>query len=368
MAFSFFKSKKKEKATDSRYINLTVKEVIRETEDAVTLVFDQPESGNLSYKPGQFITLIITIDGKKIRRAYSLCSSPFLNEDPAVTVKAVEGGAMSNYINNQVKAGDVIEIMEPMGSFTPEISATNKKHLYLVAGGSGITPMLSIAKSILKEEPESKVSLVYANRDEKSIIFKSIIEGLSSEYEDRFDVTHSLENPPGDWGGLSGWLDIEKLKSSFEKAENDAYDLVEYYTCGPQPMMDIVMDTCKELGIADEHKHMESFVAGNTSPKDIIVDEEGALAEREVTVILDGEEHKYSVKADSTILETGLDNGIDMPYSCQSGLCTACRGKCLSGKIKMDEEDGLTDQEKDEGYVLLCVGHPLTDDVVVEIG
>lgn len=368
MAFSFFKSKKKADSIDSRYHNLTVKEVVRETEDTVTLVFEQPESGNLNYKPGQFITLIITIEGKKIRRAYSLCSSPFLNENPAVTIKRVEDGAMSNYINKKVKAGDAIEIMEPMGSFTPEIKAGNKKHLFLIAGGSGITPMLSIAKSILKEEAESMVSLIYANRDEKSIIFKSIIEQMETEHEGRFNVVHSLENPPGDWGGLSGWLDLEKLKSSFEKAESDSFGDVQYYTCGPQPMMDIVMDTCEKLGVPEDKRHMESFVAGNTSPKAIIDSESSELGAHEVTIILDGDEHKFEVKPDSTILETGLDNNIDMPYSCQSGLCTACRGKCVSGKIKMDEEDGLTEQEKAEGYVLLCVGHPLTDDVVVEIG
>jgi ring-1,2-phenylacetyl-CoA epoxidase subunit PaaE len=368
MAFSFFKSKKKKESTDSRYINLTVKEVVKETADAVTLVFNQPESGNLNYKPGQFITLIIKVDGKKIRRAYSLCSSPFLNETPAVTIKKVEGGLMSNYINNKLKSGDVIEIMEPMGSFTPDINSNNKKHLYLVAGGSGITPMMSIAKSVLSEELESKVSLVYANRDENSIIFKSTIEKMEVEFADRFVVTHCFEKPINEWSGLSGYLDADKLQSSFDATQNSDYELVEYYTCGPQPLMDIVMDSCSKLGIADDKKHLESFVAGNTSPKGIIDSESSEIVTHEVTIILDGDEHKFEVKPDSTILETGLDNNIDMPYSCQSGLCTACRGKCVSGKIKMDEEDGLTEQEKAEGYVLLCVGHPLTDDVVVEIG
>lgn len=361
---SFFKNKVKEESKDSRYINLIVKEVIQETANAVTLVFEQPENGNLQYKPGQFITLIIPIKVKKIRRAYSLCSSPFLNENPAVTIKCVTGGVMSNYINNEVKTGDIIEIMKPMGFFTPNLSKENKKHFYLIAGGSGITPLLSITKSVLKEEIDSKVSLIYANKDENSIIFKTKIEALENEYSDRFTTTHCLEKPSENWSGLTGWFNVEKLQNVFRKTKDDTFSQVEYYICGPQTMMNIVMDTCTKMGVPDDNKHIESFVAGNTSPKDIITDE---LKTQEVTIILHDEEHKFEVKPDNTILETGLNNNIDMPYSCQSGLCTACRGKCISGKIKMDEEDGLTNQEKEEGYVLLCVGHPLTDDVVVKI-
>ncbi|MEQ6122123.1 ferredoxin--NADP reductase [Reichenbachiella sp. MALMAid0571] len=368
MAFGLFKKKKKKENTDSRFLNLTIKEVVKETEDAVSLVFEEPESGKLSYKPGQFITLIATINGKKVRRAYSLCSSPFLNENPAVTVKRVEDGVMSNFINNTLKAGDQIEIMEPMGSFTPEIIPANKRHIFLIGGGSGVTPLLSIAKSILSEEKESKVSLIYANRDESSIIFNATIANLQEQYPDNFNVVHFLENPPATWTNYIGWLDTAKLRTVFSSLDDTSYSDVSYYTCGPEPMMNIVMDTLSQMNVPDDKKHKESFVAGNTSPKDIIADENQSIEEQEVTVILDGEEHKYMVSPKSTILESGLDQNLDMPYSCQSGLCTACRGKCLSGKIKMDEEDGLSEEEKAEGYVLLCVGHPMTDDVVVEIG
>lgn len=368
MAFGLFKKKKKKENTDSRFLNLTIKEVIRETEDAVSLVFEEPESGKLSYKPGQFITLIATIDGKKVRRAYSLCSSPYLNENPAVTIKRVDNGVMSNYINSSLKAGDQIEIMEPMGSFTPEIKTSNKRHIFLIGGGSGVTPLMSIAKSVLSEEKESKVSLIYANRDESSIIFNDTLANLQEQYPDNFNVVHFLENAPATWTSYMGWLDATKLSTVFSSLEDSSFSDVSYYTCGPEPMMNIVMDTLDQMGVADNKKHKESFVAGNTSPKEIIAEDNQSVAEREVTVILDGEEHKYMVSPKSTILESGLDQNLDMPYSCQSGLCTACRGKCLSGKIKMDEEDGLSDEEKAAGFVLLCVGHPMTDDVVVEIG
>jgi ring-1,2-phenylacetyl-CoA epoxidase subunit PaaE len=368
MAFGLFKKKKKVESSDSRFMHLTIKEVVHETADAVSLVFEEPESGKLNYKPGQFITLILTVEGKKIRRAYSLSSSPYLGENPTVTIKRVEGGMMSNYINSKLKTGNEIEIMEPMGSFTTEISADNRRHIFLVGGGSGVTPLMSLAKSILSEESDSKISLIYANQNESSIIFADRIKSLKTEYPDKFDFIDFLENPPSDWSGYTGRLDVNNLKTAISELSDDSYADVAYYTCGPEPMMNIVMKTLDEMDVADDKKHKESFVAGNTSPKEIIANEGETLGEREVTIILHGEEHKYTVNPKSTILESGLNQNLDMPYSCQSGLCTACRGKCISGIIKMDEEDGLSAEEKAQGYVLLCVGHPMTDDVVIEIG
>lgn len=365
MAFGFFKrKKKKEEQTSSRYINLQVSEVIKETSDAVTVVFEQPESGDLQYTPGQFITLIITINGKKIRRAYSLCSAPALGELPAVTIKRVEGGQMSNYLNDEVKAGDVIQIMEPMGSFVLSDQAMNAKHIFLFGGGSGVTPLLSIAKTVLHQNTGTKVNLIYANRDQESIIFDQVIKALAEQYADHFAVTHFLETTPADWTGETGYMEVEKLKIIIDKNSVDTSEAV-FMTCGPEPMMNIVWDTLSDLQIKDDHKFKESFVAGTTSPSDIIADANGNKA---VTVILDGNEHQFEVPSNKTILEAGLDENIDLPYSCQSGLCTACRGKCLEGSIKMTDDDGLSDEEKADGYVLLCVSHPESDDVKVEIG
>ncbi len=364
MPFSFFKKKKK--STDSRYKFLKVKEVVKETADAVSLVFEQPEEGNLDYRPGQFITLIQTVDGKKIRRAYSLCSAPALGEVPAVTVKRVDKGAMSNHVNDNIKVGDIIETMEPMGTFVLDIKEGNKKQVFLFGGGSGITPLLSIAKSILHSEADSSVVLAYANRDIDSIIFKSTIEQLAQQNPDRLKVVHFLENPPADWSGESGYMSVEKLEKIITEYSDAAFAEKQYMTCGPEPMMNIVQETWKKLALPEDRCHMESFVAGTTSPSEIIDQE--ALPERTVKIILEGEEYEYLVPKGKSILEAGLDENIDMPYSCQSGLCTACRGKCVQGTVKMDDGDVLSDDEKNEGYVLLCVGHAVTDDVVVEIG
>jgi len=218
MAFSFFKkSGKKEEEkkvvqSGPHYFSLTVSNIIQETKDAITIVFEQPASGKIPYKSGQFLTLIVNIDGKEIRRAYSLCSSPFVDDDLAVTVKRVDQGVMSNWLPDHLKKGDMIKVMEPMGHFTTEYAATNKRHLIMFAGGSGITPMMSLIKSTLTQEPESMVSLIYCNRDIDSIIFKDELARWETNYQGRLQVIHILDNAPMNWQGYSGLLNPELLK------------------------------------------------------------------------------------------------------------------------------------------------------------
>ena len=366
MAFSLFKKKTKEEKKDDRYLQLTVKEVRRETRDTVSLVFELPEKG-LPYEAGQFLTLIMTIDDKKVRRAYSLCSSPFLGEDPAVTVKQVDGGIMSTYVNQKVKAGDVIEVMKAMGQFVTTYDEGRKRHLVLLGGGSGITPLMSIAKSVLRKEPLSLISLVYCNRDQGSVIFREELDQMQLNYNDRLRVVHVLEEAPEGWQGYTGRLDVQKVAAIIGDLPTLSMAETEYFTCGPEPMMNIVLEGLEKLGIPREKIRKESFATSESSPSFVVAPEE-KTASMPVKIILDGEEYTFDVPPNKSILETGLGLDIDMPYSCQSGLCTACRGKLLSGEVKMDEDDGLTQSEKEEGYVLCCVGHPLTDNVIIEIG
>lgn len=374
MAFSFFKKNKEQedKPTSggaSRYHDLKVKEIIQETKDAISIVFEQPET-KIQYKSGQFLTLIVPIDGKEVRRAYSLSSSPYVDQDLKVSVKRVENGLMSNWLPDNLKVGDTLKVMEPMGAFTTDYDSTNKRHLIMFAGGSGITPMMSIIKSMLNEEPDSIISLIYCNRDIDSIIFREKLDALQTDFEGRLHVIHVLDDAPMNWQGHSGLLNHDMLVKIFERIPNWGADKSTYLMCGPEGMMKNVENLLDEQNIPKENIFKESFVAG-TIDKELKKEEpaEGSkVVAREVTVIYDGDEHKFTVEPDSTILETALDMGIDLPYSCQSGLCTACRGKCLSGKVKLDEEEGLSEAELDEGFVLTCVGHPLTDDVVIEIG
>ncbi|MDN5200823.1 ferredoxin--NADP reductase [Fulvivirgaceae bacterium BMA10] len=374
MALGFFK-RKKDKAKDnketmnSHYYNLTVKNIIQETKDAITIVFEMPDNG-IAYKSGQFLTLIADIDGKEVRRSYSFCSSPFVDEDVAVTVKRVEGGLMSNYLPDQLNVGDTLRVMEPMGVFTTEYKEDNKRHLVMFAGGSGITPLMSISKSMLTKEPDSIVSLIYCNRDIDSIIFKDDLDDLQTQYEGKLQVIHVLDNAPMNWQGHSGLLNHEMLKKLFERMPDWGTEKTTYLMCGPEGMMNNVETLLALQNIPKDRIFKESFVSGTIKKeaKEEEATEPDEIITREVMIIYDGEEHKFTVEPGSTILETALDLDIDLPYSCQSGLCTACRGKCLSGKVKLDEEEGLSEQEIEEGYVLTCVGHPLTDDVVIEIG
>ncbi len=372
MAFGLFKKKTEEatekSSTRTGYVTLKVKEVVNETADAISIHFEQPETGDVTYKSGQFFTVIAQINGKEERRAYSLCTSPFVDKNPAVTVKRVAGGLMSNHLGDNLEAGQSLELMEPIGNFTTEFNENNKRHIVLFGGGSGITPLMSITKSALNQEPNSKVSLIYANRDTQSIIFKSTLEEMEAANADRFKVIHVLEQKPSDLNCDEGYLTEAIIGKALKDLPQFGAENTEYFMCGPGPMMDIVTESLNNLGIDKSRVFKESFTSStDTKSEENAIDSDEIIA-REVTIIYDDEEYKYTVEPDETILEKGLDEDIDLPFSCQSGLCTACRGRCVSGKVKMDEVEGLSEAEIDEGYVLPCVSHPLTDDVKIEIG
>lgn len=365
MVFGLFKKKKdkQKKGGNSRYHQLTVKEVVPIAKDAVNLVFETPDS-SFSYEPGQFITLIQYVEGNKIRRAYSLCSTPFEDANPAVTVKRVEGGLMSNHVNDNLKAGDVVEIMEPMGMFTTTYDSAAMRNLVFFGGGSGITPLYSLIRSVLLKEPNTTISLVYGNRSTEYVIFKNELEELRDTYSDRFQLLHVLEEGEADYIGRPTKETIKEIAEKLEINEE-----TEIFICGPQPMMDVVTDGLKLANVKDEQVRLESFEAGKTSPSEIIAEDSGAGENSsEVSILLEGENYSITVSKDRPVLEVGLEDGLDMPYSCQSGLCTACRGKCIEGEISVDGAEGLTQEEIDEGYVLLCVGKPLSDQVKVEVG
>ena len=376
MAFGLFKKSEKKSAdkqekveshSGPHYYELRVKNIVQETKDAISIVFEQPAAGKIPYRSGQFLTLIVPIQGKEIRRAYSLCSSPFVDEDLAVSVKRVDNGLMSNWLPDNLKAGGTLKVMEPMGQFTTDYSKEKKRHLIMFAGGSGITPMMSLIKSLLTQEPDSIVSLIYCNRNFESVIFKDEFKRLEEKYEGRLHVIHVLDEAPMNWQGLSGLLNHDMLTKLFERIPDWGIEKSTYLMCGPEGMMKNVESLLQEHKIPKEKVFKESFVSPTIAKeqKPAVASESKA---REVTIRYDGQEYKVLVQPNRAILETALDMGIDLPYSCQSGLCTACRGKAISGKVKLDEEEGLSQSERNEGYVLTCVGHPLTDDVVIEIG
>ncbi|MBK9510800.1 MAG: ferredoxin--NADP reductase [Cytophagaceae bacterium] len=344
---------------------LQVKEVIRETEDTVTILFWHPLSEQIKYLAGQFLTVSIPgPDGKKVKRSYSMSTSPASDTAVGITVKRVHKGLVSNYLNDQIKTGDFLEVIEPMGNFTFNPATFNGKHLILIGAGSGITPLMSIAKTALKTLPGIKVSLLYGSRNENQIIFKKELDALESTFHGRFGVTHIISQSTDTWVGLKGRIHqantIMWLKEIDADLKND-----QIFVCGPEEIIDNTLKIAELYDIPKERMHYERFNA----PVNTDSENEGGeeLKKQTVTVKYDGETHEFEVEPHQTILEAALDQNIELPYSCQAGMCTACLGKCTSGKIKMDEEEGLTDKEIEQGYVLTCVSHPITEGVILEI-
>lgn len=354
----------------ARYF-LKVKDVVRETPDAVTITFWHPISEEIRYLPGQFLTFLLNINGQKVRRSYSMSSSPHVDVSLAVSVKRVPGGLVSNYLCERIHPGDILETLEPMGTFVPKLDAQNRRTLVLIGAGSGITPLFSMAKSALHVEPTSRVWLIYGNRSQDSIVYKAHLDAMEQAYgRSRFQVTHVLSQPATYWTGLSGRLNQHTLTSLLEDLPVAERQTASVYLCGPDGMMAEARSALSLVGIPTERVYKESYITAPVAAGDVIEEpmtEEDESGSPEVTVLYEGSEYKFTVAPHQTILEAALDLDIDLPYSCQAGMCTACLGKCTSGTVKLDEEDGLSESEIKAGYVLTCVAHPVGRDVVIEI-
>ncbi len=362
--FNLFK-KKKEEVKKPAYLPLKVREVVKETADTVSIYFEQPEPF-LEYKPGQFLTLVMEFEGKEQRRSYSLCTSPYVDPFPGISVKRVPGGLFSNFLNEKIHPGKTINVLKPIGNFTTDFHSKNQKHFFLVAGGSGITPIIGILKSVLANEPNSKVTLLYCSRHEEHIIFKKELIDLENKHAEKLQIIHNLSQPTSAWTGLKGRLKSETVSELIKKAEAEPDFQTEYFICGPEGILETTQDVLSSMNIEKEKIHRESFYSSAAEA----AHESAASLEgltRDVIVEMEGEEYLITVSPDKTILEAGLAQDLNMPYSCQSGLCTACRGRLLSGEVKMDEDDGLNESEINEGYILCCVGRPMTDNVKIRI-
>ena len=349
---------------------LKVKEVIRETPEAVTITFWHPISEEIRYQPGQFLTFLLNINGQKVRRSYSMASSPHVDVSLAVSVKRVPGGLVSNYLCDRIKPGDMLETLEPMGTFVPKLDPKNQRTIVLIGAGSGITPLFSMAKSALHTEPNSRVWLIYGNRNQESIIYKTHLDAMEQAYGNaRFQVTHVLSQPTYGWTGAEGRLNQHMLTQLVGELSPADRQQAVFYLCGPDGLMVEARSALSLVGIPTDRVFKEIYshapvAAGDVVEEPMTADDDGSP---QVTVLYEGTEYKFTVAPHQTILEAALDLDIDLPYSCQAGMCTACMGKCTSGKVKLDEEDGLSAAELKAGYVLTCVAHPVGRDVVIEI-
>lgn len=347
-----------------------VKKITQETPDCVSITFDIPESltEKFAYKHGQHLSMRTFINGEEVRRSYSLCSSP-LDKEWKVAVKKVDGGVFSSFANGVLKQGDEIELMPPMGHFFCELDATQKKSYVAFAAGSGITPVLSIIKTVLSTEPKSNFTLVYGNRNRASIIFKEELEALKNKYINRFSIIYTLSREKTDAVINHGRIDAAKCEALFAKAVDINAD--EFFLCGPEEMIFAVKDFLETHGVDKKKIHFELFTTAETKKskvktqkKEII--EEGAKSN--VTVKLDGISFEFDVpfSSDESILDAAAKKGADLPYSCKGGVCCTCKAKLLEGEVTMDVHWGLEPEEVEEGYILTCQSHPVTEKVVID--
>lgn len=345
----------------STFHSLKIKEVIRETPQAVSLAFEIPEhlKSEFSFKAGQYITIKTQIDGKEVRRAYSLCSPPSA-ESFKVTVKEVPDGAFSAIANNKLKAGDFLDVHPPEGKFVFEASETEKSKIYVAfAAGSGITPVLSILKTVLETEIHSRFVLVYGNKKpDETIFFKELLE-LQGAFPDRLFIEFvysQCQEENCHYGRIEQSTVNYILKNRF-KEENFS----KFYLCGPEPMINDIKALLQEEGIPKENVLFELF---NTDDEgEINEDLEGTT---EVTIIIDDEETTFTMPQDKDVLTAALDHGLDVPYSCRGGICSSCVARISEGEAVMAKNSILVDGEIEEGLRLTCQAHPTTPKLRVD--
>lgn len=353
----------------NRYF-LKVKDVTPETADAVTITFWHPLNEVIRYQPGQFLTFLVNVEGEKVRRSYSMASSPHVDASLSVTIKRLPGGKVSNYLADHVKTDSILESLEPMGTFTPALTPSNEKLYVLIGAGSGITPLFSMLKSILHVEPKSRIWLIYGNRNQASIVYKAHLDAIAQVHANRVRVTHVLSQPTSGWTGAEGRVNQHVLTQLLDELPPADRQTLQAYMCGPDGLMDEARKALTMLNIPVENVHRESYGTATTDAAVGEVVEDSAAGDSgspEVTILYEGSEYKFAVAPHQTILEAALDLDIDLPYSCQAGMCTACLGKCVAGTVKLDEEEGLSPAELKAGYVLTCVAHPASTGVVIEI-
>lgn len=347
-----------------------------ETAEAYTIYLKNPDPEVFTYLPGQYLTLKVNIDGEAFRRAFSLSSAPAVDELLALTIKRIPGGKVSNHLRDHFKAGDTLEVMRPMGHFVIDPSPDKSHHYILMGGGSGITPLMSMTRAVLYHEPLSVVSLWYGNRNEESIIFQDQLAELQSRYGDRLRIYHTLSKPESGWKGFRGRLDAERIYDLLSDLFMTDEYRKQYFVCGPTGLMEDALTALDKHAVFSTDVFREHFTAPVPSEEEVEqAYQQAAAASGEngqeetfhhVHLLIDGEEHELHVSSRHSILDAAIEANLDAPYACQAGVCTTCRARVVSGEVRMDYDEGLSDVEKEEGYILACQAHPLGDDVVVE--
>jgi len=339
---------------DHGFHTLRVKEVVQETDDTCSLVLDVPAElqDTFRYHAGQFCTFRVEVGGEELHRCYSMSSAPEVDTDLTVTVKRVPDGAVSNWLNDRVAEDDVLEVAKPAGVFCVR---DGDRPVVAFCGGSGVTPVMSITKSVLATSGRS-VRLLYANRDPRSVIFDADLRALQDRHPERLEVRHHFDSD-------AGFVDADAVAGFARGAEN-----ADFYICGPGPFMDLVETVLLDLGVDREHIHIERFVAAANPAVPSPIDEAGGenVVPDELTIILKGASHAVPYHAGDTVLQTARRGGLSAPYSCEAGDCATCMAMLREGTVTMRANNALTPEEVEEGWVLTCQSVPEGPIVTVE--
>ena len=346
---------------------LTIQNIQQETKDCVSISFNIPAhlKEQFVYVQGQSLTLKTMIDGVDVRRSYSLCSSP-LNNEYRIAVKQVDGGVFSTFANTKLKVGSTIDVMPPIGKFFTALNKNNQKNYVAFAAGSGITPILSIIETTLLTEPHSQFTLVYGNKNVSSIIFKEALEALKNKFLQRFQLTHILSRERTDAAINYGRIDTQKLEQLNGLINYATTD--EFFICGPEEMIFCVKNFLIAQQIDSKKIHFELFAAA--APKKTnnhTTINTDTTAKSKISITVDGRSFDFNLPYSGTnILDAALQQGADLPYACKGGVCCTCKAKLLEGQVQMDVHWGLEQEEIEQGFILTCQSHPLTEKVVVD--
>ncbi len=349
---------------------LKIKDIRNETADCVSVSFIVPEEWNEEFKfrAGQNITLRSNINGEDLRRSYSICSSPS-EKELRVAIKKQEAGKFSSHAHQHFTPGQMLEVLAPTGNFYLPLRPENKKHYLAFAAGSGITPVISILKTVLAEEPASRFTLVYGNRNRSSVIFREELMALKNDYPERFQMINIFSQEKMDAPIFEGRIDSAKCEMIFKQIVPLAEDQ-EYLLCGPSGMIFSVREWLRMQNVPEKKIHFELFSdPGEPTPAKNKINPETNISAKKslVTIRLDGVSTDFLIPAEGpTILEAAIQAGADLPYACRAGVCATCRAKLLKGKVTMDQNYSLADEEIEQGFILACQSHPASEKLVVD--
>lgn len=355
----------------ARFHSLEVTEIHQETADSIVVGFAIPPSlrEEFRFAHGQYVTLKLTVNGEELRRSYSICSSPLDVDHFRIAVKRVPNGRASTQLVEKLRAGMRVEVMTPMGNFTTALDPAKARHFVAFAAGSGITPILSILKTVLRTEPRSRFTLFYGNTDQDRIIFRKRLEELRSAHGDRLSVFHILTKGMDEDALFNGRITKDKAITLLKRFVSDGLDK-EFFICGPEQMMVNVSEALEGSGVDKKHIHIELFTTPVTSEAKRPPEAAGPGAftgTAQVKVILDGREHLLQVPAKGdALLDVALDAGLDVPFACKGAVCCTCKARVVEGQVEMAMNYALTDEEVADGYVLTCQTHPRSAHVVVD--